>query len=759
LNSYTATIFVVLTLTSSASVAKEENIFSQCGEKITIENYDNDSWARELTGMELRYNNRKFKKTLLRKSKEALSTPGISSSSIRKKRKIEILLPKLKCKVLGKFRLTGDLADHFGKTDNEIPHSILVNLKDGNLSGMVNFKLFNPVSRNGSAEVINTILFRKLGFLAPRTALIKVLIGNSFRDVLFQEVVDKHLLEKNNFHEGYIFEGDERLGLGVKYAQPRVSNKKLLKNKDVLGAYLNNYQELSNIFLKSDLNESAHKGRNNPMSKDPPIIPNSFPQDSRRINAQFILLTYAVIGERSLSKDDHRLAYDRISRKWLPIYYDGHSKILEKLREDEDYKINFDFDKSLLDDLITKIENINIDDLHNAGNQLGANLSREEITRYIKAVQKNLFSLKSFSKEHYKVSEENINLDRKLEIISELDKELREKTQRAEEFESNWNPKFIWTESNKKINECSLSLGLTKCAKKTFDSEDDLKKYLLRSHLKPKKYGIHIGAFDNFNFPLPYLNSYKFDSLPNITIKTTANILPSIDKENKIIKFILVNNKKEDKQIIFSDGQLIGWEILFDDNLRLGYKKVEGVRYSKYGYTGCLTFNDMLIQDVKVKLSDTNCEDAIHVVRSKGNFNDLEIINSLEDGLDSDFSRLSFNRITIKNTGNDCLDFSRGDYYLKSSLIENCGDKGVSAGESSIVTVDGSIIRNSLIAVASKDSSKVRLKRIKFINNKKCLSAYRKKSEFSGGFIENFGQKCPKDRIFTDKNSKIIQMN
>ncbi len=38
---------------------------------------------------------------------------------------------------------------------------------------------------------------------------------------------------------------------------------------------------------------------------------------------------------------------------------------------------------------------------------------------------------------------------------------------------------------------------------------------------------------------------------------------------------------------------------------------------------------------------------------------------------------LSFEKIQIKNAGNDCLDVSAGEYLINKSYMEGCGDKAI----------------------------------------------------------------------------------
>ena len=85
---------------------------------------------------------------------------------------------------------------------------------------------------------------------------------------------------------------------------------------------------------------------------------------------------------------------------------------------------------------------------------------------------------------------------------------------------------------------------------------------------------------------------------------------------------------------------------------------------------------------------------------------------------------------------------SYGEYYFQSLLLENCGDKGFSIGEKSLVNTDSINIKNSNIAVASKDSSTTNLNNLLIENVKTCLAAYKKKQEFFGSLVRVKNMEC-----------------
>ena len=110
------------------------------------------------------------------------------------------------------------------------------------------------------------------------------------------------------------------------------------------------------------------------------------------------------------------------------------------------------------------------------------------------------------------------------------------------------------------------------------------------------------------------------------------------------------------------------------------------------------------------------------------------------------------NNLSIKDSKNDCIDFSYGSYEIINSKIENCGDKAISIGEKSNVKISSSNIKNSNYGIASKDSSNVFIKNTNIKNTKFCLAAYRKKQEFSGSIVDT-------DEIKCDNYSKTFQVD
>ena len=91
--------------------------------------------------------------------------------------------------------------------------------------------------------------------------------------------------------------------------------------------------------------------------------------------------------------------------------------------------------------------------------------------------------------------------------------------------------------------------------------------------------------------------------------------------------------------------------------------------------------------------------------------------------------------------------------------LRNCGDKGISAGEGSKVTIDTIEILDSVIGVVSKDGSIVLVDQAKIYETKLCLAVYRKKQEYGGGKLSLNTIDCPSNILYKQKYSYLNLLN
>ena len=150
----------------------------------------------------------------------------------------------------------------------------------------------------------------------------------------------------------------------------------------------------------------------------------------------------------------------------------------------------------------------------------------------------------------------------------------------------------------------------------------------------------------------------------------------------------------------------------------------------------------------------------MNIINSTGKISEILSHNSLFDGIDIDFSNLKIENVNVKNSLNDCIDFSGGHYKIVNSNLSNCGDKGISVGEKSLLEIYKTNIFYANTGIASKDSSKTIVESSNISETKDCLAAYKKKQEFNGGMISIQNSICRnfKNKKVSDDFS-LIQLN
>ena len=84
-----------------------------------------------------------------------------------------------------------------------------------------------------------------------------------------------------------------------------------------------------------------------------------------------------------------------------------------------------------------------------------------------------------------------------------------------------------------------------------------------------------------------------------------------------------------------------------------------------YGLTGCVTLYNVNIKNSSFKIKNSFCEDAINFIRTNGNIKNIEIINSISDALDVDFSNLILNKVEILSAKMTVVIFRQNTKFFK----------------------------------------------------------------------------------------------
>ena len=384
---------------------------------------------------------------------------------------------------------------------------------------------------------------------------------------------------------------------------------------------------------------------------------------------------------------------------------------------------------------------------------MGFLIELEELKLIIEKVKSNLLYLSLLKKDQIF----KINASKDKQTISDQNSPINESFKRNFVYYSDDFKKFI-----------SCEINYTNCKNLNLNSKDISE--LLRQNLSYDQtsliyMGRNLLGSSSKNF---YYKNYdeiikkKFDTKKinneiNIFYNKKTNINIFEDK-----KEIYIKNFGQEK-VVFFDSILKGWSIFFSkDQVADEINDTSNfTRSDEFGLTGCLTFLNSTIYDLKLKIENMECEDSVNFIKTNGDVEELKIKNSEYDGVDADFSQIDFNNIDISNSGNDCIDFSYGEYKIRYADLNYCNDKAISSGEKSLLNVDQIMILNSNIGIASKDSSKVFIEDAKMKNTNNCLTSYKKKQEFWGGYIFSNKVECSNSFKFTDKDqySEIIINN
>ncbi len=415
---------------------------------------------------------------------------------------------------------------------------------------------------------------------------------------------------------------------------------------------------------------------------------------------------------------------------FLPIYYDGGSEILwdqvitlPNLNKDVIIGSNY---------AITSIQNLDKNKFLNELRLLGVNISRKKLDTTINFIKLSLQQM-SNSSDKYMVNIYNPYFS----IYHEPEKMLA--------FSNGKIPQII-----------SCDFSLTNCNFETL-SHKDFSKLLS-------------GRYTNLN-GMEYLFvgnnklSYESGLNENHLIEPRSKIIEiengvrlaiygqmdiALDRKNKALS---LDQTDLNGRALIVGGVLKNWKINFQGNDK-------GIKQNQQNFdsnllTGCLTLLDMQVDNINIDVNTVSCEDGVNFIRVEGSVNKIHIQNVTNDALDADFSNLHFNSINVENAGNDCIDFSAGEYQVSHSTLNKCQDKAISLGERTTSFFNTVNILNSNIGIAAKDTSVATIKNADFRDTILCLSAYNKKQEFWGGKIKVDAYNCSSNTLSQKNNSTI----
>jgi hypothetical protein len=192
----------------------------------------------------------------------------------------------------------------------------------------------------------------------------------------------------------------------------------------------------------------------------------------------------------------------------------------------------------------------------------------------------------------------------------------------------------------------------------------------------------------------------------------------------------------EEAPIVFgsSDSTAQGFVVLEAENT----SRLEHVYFRNLGnpdvvgwnVTGAVTFYESPLEAIGCEFGTNRCEDALNTIRTTFDIDGSLFRDTFGDAFDSDFCTGTVRSTSFVRCGNDGIDVSGSTVSVEEVTVDGAGDKAVSGGEASVVTMSGLRVKNANIGVASKDQTVVEGTDVAILDTNIGLTAFRKKSEF-----------------------------
>jgi len=150
-------------------------------------------------------------------------------------------------------------------------------------------------------------------------------------------------------------------------------------------------------------------------------------------------------------------------------------------------------------------------------------------------------------------------------------------------------------------------------------------------------------------------------------------------------------------------------------------------------FDGQLSFNasDLVLGDSEIY--DAHGSDGLSVKRAAFEVSRTQFVANDSDGVDAEWSQGVIRESLFINNGDDGLDLADSVVSVDDCAFHWMGDKSISAGERSRVSVTATRLSDSEIAIASKGDSRVDVRNTEFRRNRLGFSLYRSKPVFGGG--------------------------
>jgi len=619
-----------------------------------------------------------------------------------------------------KIRIAGDWKDHVDTRRNI--SSLLVQLINSSIGNIVKFRLLLPHTKKGVHEIFMSVLMEELGFPVPFRRMVNVTMNDVIHyRAIFEESPEKEFIERFGFRESPIVELDER---------QIWANRNWTFHADYCLAKNGNNQ-----CQNEDLPfTSSHKVDNAAFLKNS----NSIIVGLKALNISNIFgnETFdAVTGKyaaHTLVDHNRKFLYDPMYGEHWPIYFDGEVSLDECVSDPDAWK-------DAVEDVRVRYDRIAWKYSARTGESLNG---KQEC-----AAKSVLLSVSSLSSSR----------DVKFHNIGKVE------FGQFSPLQNDVTPEIVgFDPKDNLVKKCRLSADkkvLRSCQTLSFEEQ----RVYVAGNGKPFLHGVY-EVFPAVVGKL-YEGEVLFSEKKHIDVPTSVKRL-RIPANSTY--FLRLSDGHAHLSIVLEDpvsSRVVLYQSNLSRKLRLNVRadissgsSEDSVRYDEQLLTSCATIVDSMFDGGEIFVEGGGCEDSLNFIRTNGFIKTINVNDAAHDAIDADFSRLDIKEITVRNAGNDCLDLSSGYYNFADLFLSGCGDKAVSVGERSRVTINSATISTSNVGVAVKDSSTVHLDSIQADTSsvKLCLDAYRKKQEYRGGTaVINKGIECNKKHVDTYSNIEL----
>lgn len=640
------------------------------------------------------------------------------------------------CSYKARIRMVGDGLDHVNIDRNTSPQNFVSSMKikllDGNIFGATRFKLLLPRTRNSEKEIIGSEILKELGIIVPRTKMVSARIRGNDNSLsfIFQEAIEKELVENAGYTEGPLMEGNEFFlwGFGEKSFDHSVISYARLTNEKY--AERSNPRFYLSALALTTLNrayQDARRRRTNPLDflgvGDFPIL------DGNLFNISLTVLN----GHHGLFLNNRVFYYNPVIHKFHPIYYDG----------------NFEFRRIKQTDYLNDSQFCALSSLMSEQDSL-ANLSR--IENLLKS--KLDVSSQEFIQFHYVLEKAGLKvlpheleglLSNSLDNVDFLRQFYVSMTASSDKRCLSWNRNVALSskEFATRVSDLVSRYQLTKLNNQQIDinrfAYDDLTMSGIRTMFDPKTLVFSTLVGDE-EFVKSHFSGFLLERDVREIKEIEGYSLYRIGGPGTIEvgeQEIIFSRMARSTQFLVESKESLkrnfGWSIVMRSEIDGTLKASENSagRTTRNGLTGCLTFyetnfyyNDILLED------GIKCEDGINLLRSSGSIRNLIVTAADYDAVDIDFSKIFIQHLQVNSAGNDCFDISYSSVQVQDAAISNCGDKGFSIGETSVIDLSNGSIKYVYSGIAVKDGSQFNGSDISVERYSECLQTYNKKQEF-----------------------------